>query len=48
MGFVGSSAVDASRFAAIGAGSGFNLSRLSGDEIHMLLRDLTITEEKAA
>jgi len=48
MGFVGSSAVDATRFAAIGAGSGFNLSSLSGDEIHMLLRDLTITEEKAA
>ncbi|MBB3937597.1 BLUF domain-containing protein [Aureimonas phyllosphaerae] len=47
MGFVGASDVDAGRFAGVGASSGFDPSRLSGDEIHTLLRDLTIEEEAA-
>ena len=48
MGFVGTSDVDAERFADIGTSSGFDPSRLSGDQIHTLLRDLTIEEEAAA
>ena len=48
MGFVGTSDTDAERFAGIGASSGFDPSRLSGDQIHTLLRDLTIEEEAAA
>ncbi|KQT57554.1 MULTISPECIES: BLUF domain-containing protein [unclassified Aureimonas] len=48
MGFVGTSDFDAERFADIGRASGFDPSRLSGDQIHMLLRDLTIEEEAAA
>jgi hypothetical protein len=48
MGFVGASDTDAERFAGIGASSGFDPSRLSGDQIHTLLRDLTIEEEAAA
>lgn len=47
MGFVGVSDVDAERFAGIGTSSGFDPSRLSGDQIHTLLRDLTIEEEAA-
>ncbi|ALN75669.1 BLUF domain-containing protein [Aureimonas sp. AU20] len=47
MGFVGTSATDAARFAGIGASSGFDPSYLSGDQIHTLLRDLTIEEEAA-
>ena len=45
MGFVGLSEADAGRFAAVGLSSGFDLSRLNGDQIHILLRDLTIEEE---
>lgn len=48
MGFVGASDVNAKRFADIGTSSGFDLSRLSGDQIHTILRDLTIEEEAAA
>ena len=45
MGFVGLSDENAMRFAGVGAISGFDPSRLSGDELHVLLRDLTIEEE---
>ncbi len=48
MGFVGMSDVDSERFAGIGSSSGFDIARLNGDQIHILLRDLTIDEEKAA
>ncbi|RIX98176.1 BLUF domain-containing protein [Aureimonas flava] len=48
MGFVGASDADGERFAGIGASSGFDLSRLSGDQIHTLLRDLTLEEEASA
>jgi hypothetical protein len=46
MGFVGTSDTHAKRFAGIGSGSGFDPSRLSGDEIHSLLTELTIEEER--
>jgi hypothetical protein len=45
MGFIGMSAEDADRFAAVGTSSGFDPSRLSGSELHMLLRDLAMEEE---
>lgn len=45
MGFVGLSDENANRFAGIGTGSGFDPTRLSGDELHVILRDLTIEEE---
>ncbi|WP_279482323.1 BLUF domain-containing protein [Aureimonas sp. SK2] len=48
MGFVGLSDVDSERFAGIGPSSGFDIARLNGDQVHGLLRDLTIEEEKAA
>jgi hypothetical protein len=48
MGFVGLSDEYASRFAAIGAASGFDPSCLSGDDLHVILRDLTIEEERVA
>ncbi|MDY8109255.1 BLUF domain-containing protein [Fulvimarina sp. 2208YS6-2-32] len=48
MGFVGTSSVDAERFADIGSSSGFDPSRLSGDQIYTLLRNLTIEEEADA
>jgi len=48
MGFVGLSDENAARFAEVGASSGFDLSRLSGDELHVVLRDLTFEEERAA
>ena len=48
MGFVGLSDENAARFAQIGASSGFDPSRLSGDELHILLRDLAIEEEQLA
>jgi hypothetical protein len=47
MGFIGTSDIQAKRFAGIGASTGFDPSRLSGDEIHALLRDLAIEEEAA-
>ena len=48
MGFVGLSSEHAIRFAGVGSASGFDLSRLSGDEIHRILTELTIEEEAAA
>jgi hypothetical protein len=47
MGFIGRSDVDAKRFAGIASSSGFDPSRLSGDDIHSLLRELAIEEEAA-
>lgn len=47
MGFIGTSDIQAKYFAGIGASTGFDPSRLSGDEIHALLRDLAIEEEAA-
>lgn len=47
MGFIGASDKHAKRFADIGASSGFDPSRLTGDEMHTLLRDLAIEEEAA-
>lgn len=48
MGFVGASIEDAARFAGVGTASNFDPSRFSGDELHALLRDLAIEEERAA
>ena len=48
MGFVGMSAADAVRFAGIGEASGFDPSRLSGDQLHVILRDLAVEEERSA
>jgi hypothetical protein len=48
MGFIGLSAADADRFAEVGASSGFDPSRLNGNELHTLLRDLALEEESAA
>jgi len=48
MGFVGQSAANAARFARVGADSGFDPSRLSGDDLRALLRNLTIEEEEIA
>jgi len=48
MGFIGQSEETARRFAEIGASSGFDVSRLSGDRIHSILKDLAIEEEAAA
>ena len=48
MGFVGLSSEHAIRFAGVGRASGFDLSRLSGDDIHRILTELTIEEEALA
>lgn len=47
MGFIGTSDIHAKRFAGIASSSGFDPSRLSGDAIHALLRELAIEEEAA-
>ncbi|MEA3533876.1 BLUF domain-containing protein [Rhizobium sp. CC-YZS058] len=47
MGFIGLSDRDAARFSGIATASGFDPARLSGEEIHRLLRDLTLEEEHA-
>ena len=47
MGFVGLSQDHASRFADVAAASGFDIALLNGDQLHMILRDLAIDEEKA-
>jgi len=47
MGFIGTSETNAKRFADVGSSSGFDPSRLSGEQIHTLLRDLAIEEEAA-
>lgn len=46
MGFVGLSDEHAKRFASVGSASGFDPSRFSGDELHVILRDLTFGEER--
>jgi hypothetical protein len=48
MGFVGLSDDNAARFAEIGDSSGFDVSRLSGDQIHSTLKALAIEEERAS
>jgi len=48
MGFVGLSAAHAAQFRQVGEGSGFDPSRLSGDQIHTLLKELVLEEEQAA
>ncbi|WP_198598289.1 BLUF domain-containing protein [Mangrovicella endophytica] len=48
MGFVGHSAENAQRFAAIGLTRGFDPARLGGHKMHAILRDLTLEEEAAA
>jgi hypothetical protein len=48
MGFVGLSPEHANRFNDVAADSGFDISRLSGDEIHTLLQELALQEESAA
>jgi hypothetical protein len=48
MGFVGASGIDADRFAQVGTVSGFDPARFSGDQLHTLLRDLAIEEERLA
>jgi hypothetical protein len=45
MGFVGLSDENAVRFAGVGTVSGFDPSHFSGDQLHMILRDLTFEEE---
>jgi hypothetical protein len=47
MGFVGSSREQAERYARIGVASGFDPSRMDGDEIHRILRELTAEQEVA-
>jgi hypothetical protein len=48
MGYVGSSNMDSARFSAVAETSGFDLTRLSGDQIHSLLKDLAVAEEAVA
>ena len=48
MGFVGSSELHAERFAAVAEASGFDPSRMSGDQIHTILRELAVEQERAA
>lgn len=48
MGFVGSSVPNAERFAPIAEASGFDLSRFNGDELHKLLHNLAVEEERLA
>ena len=48
MGYVGASSAQATRFSAIGQESGFDPARLSGDQVHSLLKDLAVEEEAAA
>jgi hypothetical protein len=48
MGFVGTRPGDAAAFAAVGRDSGFDPSRLDGDELHLILRDLAVEEERFA
>ncbi|MBC6718691.1 MAG: BLUF domain-containing protein [Aurantimonas coralicida] len=48
MAFVGSSLDDAARFADVARATAFDPSRMDGDRIHQILRDLTIAEENAA
>jgi hypothetical protein len=47
MGYVGSSSGQAALFSLIGEDTGFDPARLDGDQIHSLLKDLTLAEEAA-
>lgn len=47
MGFVGASLEDAARFEEVARLSGFDPSRLSGDRLHEILRELALEEEAA-
>jgi hypothetical protein len=46
MGFVGASHDDATRFAGVAAETGFDPARMSGDQLHAILKELTLEEEK--
>lgn len=48
MGFVGRSIETGSRFVDISASTGFDLSLLTGDHIHSVLKELAIEEEATA
>ncbi|RYF05102.1 MAG: BLUF domain-containing protein [Oxalobacteraceae bacterium] len=48
MGFVGASGADSAIFARVGEASGFDPARFNGDQLHTLLRDLAIEEERLA
>ena len=48
MGFVGKSVDYASRFAAIAEQTGFTIERMTGEQIHSILMDLAIDEERSA
>jgi len=45
MGFVGASRDDATRFAGVAVQTGFDPARMSGDELHAILKELTLEEE---
>ena len=47
MGFVGASVDDAARYGAIGAGSGFDPSRMTGEALFETLQQLALEEEAA-
>ena len=48
MGFVGMSDEKARRFAGVAEASGFDPARFDGNELHTILRDLAIDEERQA
>ena len=48
MGYVGASSAHAQSFSQIGQTSGFDPSRLSGEQLYALLKDLALQEEAAA
>jgi len=48
MGYVGASAAHTQSFSQIGQTSGFDPSRLSGEQLYALLKDLALQEEAAA
>nr|WP_316653560.1 BLUF domain-containing protein [uncultured Gellertiella sp.] len=47
MGFVGNRSSHAGDFARIGLSTGFDLAHMSGDQIHTILKDLTMEQEDA-
>lgn len=46
MGFVGASLSNAKRFDSVAEQSGFDPSRLDGDQVHAILKDLAMQEEQ--
>jgi hypothetical protein len=48
MAFVGASLDDAARFADVARATAFDPSRMDGDRIHAILRELTMAEEHTA